>query len=339
MNRRIRRAFVLAFVSALAIAIGGAGQEPILTFSLDNANLSIPQGGTAVAILRIENGSVYQGDDIEPILAIEGIEVSPEPETIEALPPFDSGTVVLRLSADEGLPLGIASHVIEVLYAYCIGDLCFQFAEEIPLTLTVTPPSEIPVEIPEVLPVESAYPFWIRLGALGFGFAFLAAAIVLRRMASVRWPLYAVLCLFVLGGLAYGVVLNQHEQAQGIGAVLCTSCVGIEEAQHGEPEWTPAGIAALETIDEEIELLVFYAVWCHACPYAEAMVEAAASHNSRIGFRFVDVDVEPELAEASGVVRTGRTVVPAILRVDTGKILFGAEGLEARLIDLLGGDS
>jgi thiol-disulfide isomerase/thioredoxin len=339
VKRRIRRAFGLAFLCALAVAVAGVGQDPILTFSLDDAEITVPRGGAAVAVLRIENGSVHSADDIEPDLAIEGIDVSVDPEALEVLLPFDRASIVLRLSASEAVPLGSSSHTIEVLYAYCIGDLCYQFSEEIPFTLTVAPPSKTPVESPAVVPTESASPFWIRLAGLGVGLVLLAAAIVLRRAIAVIWPLYAVLFLFVLGGLAYGVVLNQHEQAQGIGAVLCTSCVGIEEAEHGEPELTPEGIAAIERIDEEIELVVFYALWCHACPYAEAMVEEVASHNARIAYRFVDVAEEPELAEENGVVRSGRTVVPAILRVDTGAILFGAEDLETRLIDLIEGES
>jgi hypothetical protein len=30
-------------------------------------------------------------------------------------------------------------------------------------------------------------------------------------------------------------------------------------------------------------------------------------------------------------------VVPAVLRVDTGEVVFGVEGLEERLLELLGG--
>jgi thiol-disulfide isomerase/thioredoxin len=339
VNRRIRRVLALACLSVLAAGIVAVGQEPILTFSLDEAQITIPQSGEAIATLRVENASVYQGDDIEPILQIEGVTLRAEPAEIETLQPFDVATIALRLFATGDVALGTSSHVLGILYSYCIGELCFQFSEEIPFTLTVEPPSEVPVELPVVLPVESRSPFWIRLGALGLGILLYAAAIAVRRVLAVSWPLYVVLILFVLGGLAYGVVLNQHEQAQGIGAVLCTSCVGIEEAQRGEPELTPAGIAVIEGIEREIELLVFYAVWCHACPFAEAMVEEVAEHNPRVRFRSVDVEEEPELAKRSGVVRSGRTVVPAILRVDTGEIVFGAEDLEARLVGLLRGGS
>ncbi len=337
MIRRIRRGLALVCLGLLAVGAAVAAQEPILTFSLDEAQIAIRQGGEAIAVLRVENGSVYVADDIEPVLEVEGLTVVAEPQAIEVLAPFDAAAIALRLSASAELPLGTASHTLGVLYSYCIGELCYQFLEEILFAVTVEPPAESPVEVPVALPVEPARPFWLRLGGLGLGLLLLAAAIAFLRAFSVRWPLYVVLILLVLGGLAYGVVLNQHEQAQGIGAVLCTSCVGIEEAQSGEPELSPAGIAAIEAIEREIELLVFYAVWCHACPYVEAMVEEVAGHNPRIRYRSVDVEEEPELAERSGVIRSGRTVVPAVLRVDTGEILFGAEDLEARLIELLEG--
>jgi len=335
VSHRIRSALVLVCAAIVATCVTVAGQEPFLTFFLEESEIAIPQGGEAFAVLRIGNGSVYTGDDIEPALEVEGLTLRAELETIVVLAPFEEAAFVLRLSASEDVPLGTSAHTFGLVYSYCIGDLCYLFSEEIPFTLTVEPPSETPVELPAALPIEPVSRFWIRLGGLGLGILFLAAAIGLRRALSRSWPLYAVLILFVLGGLAYGVVLDQHEQAQGIGAVLCTSCVGIEETQHGKPELTPEGIAAIEAIEEDIELVVFYAVWCHACPYAEAMVEAIADRNQRISFRFVDVEEEPELAERSGVVRSGRTVVPATLRVDTGEIVFGAEDLEARLIDLL----
>ena len=339
MNRRNRRALALACLSVLAVGVVAVGQEAILTFSLDEAQITVPQSGEAIVMLRIENVSVYQGDDIEPILEIEGIALRAEPQEIETLQPFDVATIALRLSATDQVPLGTSSHVLSILYSYCIGELCFQLSEEIPLALTVGPPSEVSVELPVVLPVEPRSLFWFRLGGLGLGILLLVAAIVARRAFSVTWLLYAVLILFVLGGLAYGVVLNQHEQAQGIGAVLCTSCVGIEEAQHGDPELTSAGIAAIEGIEREIELLVFYAEWCHACPFAKAMVEEAAMHSPRITFRLLDVEKEPDLAERSGVIRSGRTVVPAILRVDTGEVVFGVEDLERRLVDILKGEA
>ena len=128
----------------------------------------------------------------------------------------------------------------------------------------------------------------------------------------------------------------QHEQAQGIGSVLCTSCVGIEEAGSTDVRLSAGTIAALETLQEDAELTVFYAEWCHACPVAEATGERMAEVTERIRYRFVDVADEPELAESLGVVRSGRTVVPAISRAGSSEILFGVEDLEERLLELLG---
>jgi len=131
------------------------------------------------------------------------------------------------------------------------------------------------------------------------------------------------------------VANDQHEQAQEIGAVLCTSCVGLEEASSGEGSLSAAGIERIKGIENKRELIVFYAPWCHACPFAEAMVAQAALHNPAISYRFVDVGKEPELALRHGLIRSGKTIVPAVLRVDTGKVIFGIEDFEERLIDML----
>ena len=345
MGRRIRSALLFAALLVMGAGLSAAGQEPILTFSLREESIAVAQGETAVAILEIENDSVYPADEIEPTLTSAGITLRSEPAEIEVLAPFASAVFALVIAVTEDVAIGTTSRIIEVVYTYCIGDLCYQIAEEIPLAVTVEPPPvgpvedpiETPVEVPIVLPTVSRTPFWLRLGGLGLGLVLLGAAIAIRRVTNKRWPVFAVVGLFAAAGLGYGVVLDQHEQAQGIGAVLCTSCVGIEVAQHGDPDLSPAGVAAIEAIEQEIELLVFYAEWCHACPFAERMVERIAERNPRISYRFVDVEAEPELAETSGVIRSGRTVVPAVLRVDTKGIVFGAENLEARLIELLRG--
>ncbi|MBU0595270.1 thioredoxin family protein, partial [Candidatus Bipolaricaulota bacterium] len=127
----------------------------------------------------------------------------------------------------------------------------------------------------------------------------------------------------------------QQEQAQGIGAVLCTSCVGIEEARTEDPELSLAAIEEIESLAADIALIVFYAPWCHACPFAEGLVELIAGHNDRITFAFSNVEEEPELAAQHAVIRSNRTIVPAVLRVDTGEIVFGVENLEERLLAML----
>jgi thiol-disulfide isomerase/thioredoxin len=163
----------------------------------------------------------------------------------------------------------------------------------------------------------------------------LLGAILLWRLADMRLPLYVALFLIAVGGLAYGVILGQHEQAQGIAAVLCTSCVGIEEAPHEEPALSEDALSALTRLDTDVKLIVFYAPWCHTCPYAEAMVQQVAGATDHITYKFVNVDTNRDLAASNEIIRSNRTVVPAILRVDTGEVIFGIEDLEARLLDLL----
>ncbi len=334
--KRSHRMLLLACCVAGAAAMLGAAQDAILVVAMEGDEVEIPQGDAAIAVLRIDNPSVYPADDIEATFEIDGIVVDVEPEGIEELRPFETASVVFTLSADETLPLGRLPTSVEVLYTYCIGDLCYQIADEAPFTLNVLPPSAQPVQpapVDTATRVPSRRP--LRGAMLAVGVVFLVGTIVLRRRYAMSWPLYVALGLIALSGLAYGVALRQHDQAQGIAAVLCTSCVGIEATQRAEPAWSAPGMAALGRVEQGVSLLVFYATWCHACPYAEEMVELAAEHNPRITYRFVDVEEEPDLAERSGVVRSGRTVVPAILRVETDEVLFGAEDLERRLIRLL----
>ena len=139
----------------------------------------------------------------------------------------------------------------------------------------------------------------------------------------------------LVSGLVYGISLKQDQQAQSIGAVLCTSCVGIEETPNQDPALSPEARAKIAAITREIELLFFTAVWCQACPYAKAMVQQVVEINPLILYRLIDVDVDRDAANYYGIVKSGRTIVPAILRVDTGDVLFGIEDLEERLIALL----
>jgi len=66
------------------------------------------------------------------------------------------------------------------------------------------------------------------------------------------------------------------------------------------------------------------------------MVEEMASVTDHLQYRLVDADQERDLARAHGVIASGRTVVPAIARVDDGEVIFGVQDLEARLLRLLG---
>ncbi len=147
------------------------------------------------------------------------------------------------------------------------------------------------------------------------------------------------LCTVIVASLVYGVILGQHEQAQGIAAVLCTSCVGIDEARGEAPPLSDSAILALAGLQKSIDLIVFYAPWCNTCPYAKSMVREMAERTDLLSYSFVNVDTNRELAESNGIIRSKRTIVPAIVRVDTGDIIFGIEDLEARLLKVLGGES
>jgi thiol-disulfide isomerase/thioredoxin len=163
----------------------------------------------------------------------------------------------------------------------------------------------------------------------------LSAGLAAKRVRA-RFVLAPLVAAVAGGALWIGVSLGQHTQAQAVGAVLCTSCVGIETARTDSPRLSSAQGAAIDRVAQRIELLVFYAEWCRSCPYAEALADLVAARNDRIIVRHVDADAERELAVQHGITRSGRTVVPAIVRVDTGEVLFGVENLGDRLVELLG---
>jgi len=330
--------FACLILVLIASSLGA--QEPILTLDVASDPVQIQAGGRAWVRITIENPSAHEADDVT--LSWGGSEVfawAEEVPAIEVLPPFDTETIDLLLAASAGVEEGVHEEAIEVVYTYCIAELCFQIVEEVAVAVDVT--SAVPVEGPtETPPVElpaAAFP-WRWVGG-GIGMLALLGGIVLRRTSRLTWPANLAILGTIIGGLAYGVLEGQHEQAQGIGAVLCTSCVGIEETRTREPEFSPQGLATLESITEPVELVVFYAPWCHACPYAKELVEQAAESNRWITFSLSDVEQEPAFAEAHGIIRSGRTVVPAILRIDTGAVIFGIENLEIRLLQILQGEA
>jgi len=65
------------------------------------------------------------------------------------------------------------------------------------------------------------------------------------------------------------------------------------------------------------------------------MVQQATDINSSISVQWIDVDESKDAAREYGIVQSGRTIVPAILRLDTQETIFGIENLEARLLALL----
>jgi thiol-disulfide isomerase/thioredoxin len=145
---------------------------------------------------------------------------------------------------------------------------------------------------------------------------------------------------FVLVGLGvaallFGVFWGQARQAQRIASVLCTSCVGIEEARAPTAEIPAALLSEFQNFPKTAHLMVFYTLWCKSCPYAKALVAQIASVNPRIFVELIDADEKRAEAEASGVIRNGKAVVPAIVIRETGKILFGTEDLAPRILAAL----
>lgn len=324
---------------------GGNAQEPILVFSLDSETIEIPSGGEGSVRIDVENVSIREADDIEFIwVEPDGFRFEPSPEPIERLSPFRTTRLDLAIAAEEAAVEGEYDGLLEIVYTYCIDELCFQIVDRQDVRLRVIAPQATPVvangsdngsTVADLARQRAGIP-WEWIGSALVGVLFVVSCI-LWAARRVRSSMVATLIVIVGGALAVGVLRGQHEQARSIGGVLCTSCVGIEESREPEPYLSADAVTWIERIEEPIELVVFYAPWCHACPFAEALVELVAFYNERISYRFVNVEEDASLAERYGVIRSGRTVVPAILRVDTGSVLFGIEDLEQRLLHVLGG--
>ena len=330
-------AAILVLLVIAAAALPAAAQEKILSFALEPASVQVAAGDRATLTVRIENASAREADNIVVTwTGPGGFVLDPPPEEIAVLGPFGSTDRAVWILVPEDAPPGSVAGSLEFAYTYCVGDLCFQVVESRDVALLVRTPANVgPADttvLPSGQPVDRA---WIPY-AVAVCITFLVAATAqVMRSSGVRWPLYTALLLAAGVALAYGVVLGQHEQAQEIAAVLCTSCVGIEEAAARAPQLSAEELARIRAISGPVDLLVFYAPWCRSCPFAEALVEQVGALNARVGYRFIDVDREPELARQYGVIQSGRTVVPAIARLGLGRVLFGIENLESRLVLLL----
>jgi thiol-disulfide isomerase/thioredoxin len=332
-----KRLFRWALCSAVGLILSSIcafcvyTQESILQFTVDPPEAIVASGGDATVTLHVKNGSIYEADDVAVQFEDEetGFSFRSTPSSLNQVPPFGGAKLDLTLFAPESLSAGSYELRMDVIYSYCVDDVCFQIVEE--LFLPVRVEKGVPPALPSRIRWSSVWGWLIPV----LGVVLAAGGIVLWRAHRLTFPLYAVVFVLIAGGLTYGVIHRQHRQAQGIGAVLCTSCVGIEEARREVPQLSPGALAALATLENDVELIVFYAPWCHSCPYAEALVEKMADVSERVDYRFINVDQQRELATSFGVIRSGRTVVPAILRVDSGEVVFGVENLEERLLAVL----
>ena len=329
IHKQARVLFLIVILSVLLFACVALGQESILSFTFFPEKVEIARSGTAMLQISIDNKSLHPADDIAvSLLGADGFLLDPAEAEIKVIQPFGKDTLDLNLVGSADVAIGAHDLTLQVIYTYCIEVSCFQIVDSLSIPVLVTTASIGPAKVIKV----KSIPPWVIPAAGGI---LLLGGILLWKFARMHFPLYIALFMIAVGGLAYGVALGQHEQAQGIAAVLCTSCVGIEEAPHEEPVLSEKALSALAQLDTDVKLVVFYAPWCHTCPYAEALVEEIAGATDHITYEFVNVDTNRDLAASKGVIRSQRTIVPAILRVDTGEVIFGIEDLEARLLSLL----
>ena len=324
----------VSFLSLLLFSavVPSMAQEAILTFVPPSEAVVLTPGATISVQWIVSNRSVYEAEELEfdLIAKVEGLTVA-WPPLLEALDPYSEQAIQLSISAAADLAPGSYPLTLEAIYSYCVDVSCFQITEVLEFEVDV-------VEHRVVVTVDgegSSGESWTWLILTLFALAIVGSVLLIRFFNTIL-PVYFVLSLVVFGGLVYGVLQGRHEQARAIGSVLCTSCVGIEETRRATPTLTLSARTALDTLSHDVALLVFHAPWCRSCPYAEAMVEAMGAATEHLTYRLIDVERQPSLAVRYGVVRLGRTVVPAVVRQDTGEVIFGIEDLEARMLSLLG---
>jgi len=296
---RMGRVFPLFGLLVVALTACAAGQEPILDLSISPGTVHIPPGGEAELRLIAKNTSIREADGLSASLSSpDRFTIVTGPETLEIIDPFATGSIDILLKSGRDIGEGNYKGKLAIVYTYCIGELCFQIADTLDFDIVVEAGSEAVQTRSVTAPIGRRTLPWPWIG-FGGGLVILGAALLRAKRTGVKWHAYLIIALLSLAGLGYGVANDQHEQAQEIGAVLCTSCVGLEEASSGEGSLSAAGIERIKGIENKRELIVFYVALRH------------------------------------GLIRSGKTIVPAVLRVDTGKVIFGIEDFEERLIDML----
>lgn len=297
--------------------------EPILKLFLPD-RVGILPGEEADIAVTLTNTSPHLAEEItiSPLDLPEGVEA--EPAELAELPAFGQRTLTVKLRAGEDLAPGEVPLKLLLAYHYCIGDSCFQMSDEAGLVLAVGEETQAVKAPPN--------PWWI-LALIGVGVAL--AWLLMGKGAS---ALSLALALLAGAALGVGVYLGQARQAQLIGAVICTSCVGIETERHDQPVLSPETERQLARISRPVTLVVFHAPWCHSCPFAIAMAQEFAKANPLIHVELVDAEEDTDRAIQAGVFRSGRLVVPAILNPETGEVIFGITDLQARLLSLVVGE-
>ncbi|HAF70345.1 MAG: Alkyl hydroperoxide reductase/ Thiol specific antioxidant/ Mal allergen [Acetothermia bacterium 64_32] len=296
--------------------------EPILEVSLPEG-VGLAPGGAVDLQVQLANSSPYLAEEVALGLTDLPQGVEAKEVKLAELPGFGQRTLALEVRSQEGVPLGNYQAKLILTYHYCIGESCFQLSDELPLTLVVGE---------ETTATKAPWSPWWVLVLIGVGVAL--AWLVFGRGVSAL----SILLLFLAGAaMGVGVYLGQAQQAQLIGAVICTSCVGIETERRDQPVLSEETKRELALVSRRIDLVVFHAPWCHSCPYAIAMAQEFSHANPNIHLELVDAEEEPDRALQAGVFRSGRLVVPAILNPATGEVIFGITDLEARLLALIQG--
>ncbi|MCX6099968.1 MAG: hypothetical protein NTV92_00780, partial [Candidatus Bipolaricaulota bacterium] len=135
--RRLLGVFSVALALA-ACSTPVSAQEGILTFSPEPAVLEISSTGWATGHVAIENASPREADDIE--LTWTGsseFALDPTPEAVTVLGAFAATSVEFTIAATRTATLGETHGSFEVIYTYCIGDVCYQIVESVPVVLRV----------------------------------------------------------------------------------------------------------------------------------------------------------------------------------------------------------
>ena len=249
----------LLVLGIVFVAVGVSAQTPILDFSFEGDSLTIPLEGSATAWLRVDNASVYEADAIEIMLTSGSIDLAPV-EPIEVLDAFSDARMAVSVSPGNNAVEGEGEALFELSYTYCIDDLCFQIIEEITLSFAVVPaviePVNGQISDPIEIPSVSERTWWKPVLPIALGLV-LMTSLLAGKVWGRRWWVVLLLGVVLATGLGYGIVLKQDQQAQSIGAVLCTSCVGIERTPHEEPDLSEEARARIASLTDEIELLLF----------------------------------------------------------------------------------
>lgn len=295
--------------------------EPILELWVPKET-GIQEGKSTTLSVRVINTSPHLAEEVRfsfPDLP-QGWEVKvPDPFNIPAFGEREAQIqIVLGDPAEKSLP---ASLRLAVDYHYCIDDACFQMSQEENLAFVLGASSAR----------NPSLPWWILV--------LLAVGVLISWLLSGRGLTALSLVLVGLGIAAFifGIFWGQARQAQRIASVLCTSCVGIEEAKAPVAEIPQPLLLEFQNFPKTAHLVVFYTPWCKSCPYAKALVAQIAGVNPRISFELIDADEKRAEAERYGIIRNGKAVVPAVVVRETGETLFGTDDLPRRILAALKG--